>query len=58
MQPQVQVLDEPSAQLDPRSRRQLIELLDSLVLSNPAFLDQHALESPQLQRRSIKADTL
>lgn len=83
MQPQILVLDEPSAQLDPRSRRQLIELLDSLpitqliathdldmaldlcsstvvlsqgrvvfsgpteqVLSNPAFLDQHALESP------------
>jgi cobalt/nickel transport system ATP-binding protein len=27
MQPQILVLDEPSAQLDPRSRRQLIELL-------------------------------
>lgn len=83
MQPQVLVLDEPSAQLDPRSRRQLIDLLRSLpitqliathdldmaldlcsstvvlsqgrvvfsgpteqVLGNPAFLDQHALESP------------
>jgi cobalt/nickel transport system ATP-binding protein len=33
MQPQVVVLDEPSAQLDPRSRRQLIELLDSLTLT-------------------------
>jgi cobalt/nickel transport system ATP-binding protein len=83
MQPQVLVLDEPSAQLDPRSRRQLIQLLDSLpltqliathdldlalelcdrtvvlsqgqivydgeterILSNPEWLDQHALESP------------
>jgi cobalt/nickel transport system ATP-binding protein len=33
MQPQVLVLDEPSAQLDPRSRRQLIQLLDSLPLT-------------------------
>ncbi|MBD2021318.1 ATP-binding cassette domain-containing protein [Leptolyngbya sp. FACHB-36] len=33
MQPQVLVLDEPSAQLDPRSRRQLIHLLDSLPLT-------------------------
>ena len=33
MQPQVLVLDEPSAQLDPRSRRRLIELLDSLPLT-------------------------
>lgn len=83
MQPQVLVLDEPSAQLDPRSRRQLIQLLHSLpltqliathdldlalelcprtivlshgqivfdgiteqVLSNPDFLEQHALEMP------------
>ncbi|NJR70540.1 MAG: ATP-binding cassette domain-containing protein [Synechococcales cyanobacterium CRU_2_2] len=83
MQPQVLVLDEPSAQLDPRSRRQLIELLRSFpltqliathdldlaldlcdstivlsqgkvafsgpteqVLSNAAFLQQHALELP------------
>lgn len=30
MQPQVLVFDEPSAQLDPRSRRQLIQLLQSL----------------------------
>jgi cobalt/nickel transport system ATP-binding protein len=30
MNPQVLVLDEPSAQLDPRSRRQLIQLLDDL----------------------------
>lgn len=30
MQPQVLVLDEPSAQLDPRCRRELIHLLDSL----------------------------
>jgi cobalt/nickel transport system ATP-binding protein len=33
MQPQVLVLDEPSAQLDPRSRRQLIELLAQLPLT-------------------------
>ncbi len=33
MQPQVLVFDEPSAQLDPRSRRQLIELLHSLPLT-------------------------
>lgn len=33
MQPQVLVLDEPSAQLDPRSRRQLIQLLDRLPLT-------------------------
>lgn len=33
MQPQVLVLDEPSAQLDPRSRRQLIQLLDQLPLT-------------------------
>ncbi|HEY9762402.1 MAG TPA: energy-coupling factor ABC transporter ATP-binding protein [Trichocoleus sp.] len=33
MQPQVLVLDEPSAQLDPRSRRQLIHLLDILPLT-------------------------
>lgn len=33
MQPQVLVFDEPSAQLDPRSRRQLIELLQSLSLT-------------------------
>ena len=83
MQPQVLVLDEPSAQLDPASRRQLIQLLGSLpltqliathdldmaldlcnstivlsrgkvvfsgpteqVLSNPEFLQHHALESP------------
>jgi cobalt/nickel transport system ATP-binding protein len=30
MQPQMLVLDEPSAQLDPRSRRQLMQLLHSL----------------------------
>jgi cobalt/nickel transport system ATP-binding protein len=30
MQPEILVFDEPSAQLDPRSRRQLIELLQSL----------------------------
>lgn len=30
MQPQILILDEPSAQLDPRSRRLLIELLQSL----------------------------
>ncbi|MBW4537204.1 MAG: ATP-binding cassette domain-containing protein [Pleurocapsa minor HA4230-MV1] len=33
MKPQVLVLDEPSAQLDPRSRRQLIELLTNLPLT-------------------------
>jgi len=33
MEPQVLVFDEPSAQLDPRSRRQLIELLQSLPLT-------------------------
>ncbi|HEY9618056.1 MAG TPA: ATP-binding cassette domain-containing protein [Microcoleaceae cyanobacterium] len=33
MQPQVLVLDEPSAQLDPRSRRQLIHLLDQFPLT-------------------------
>lgn len=33
MQPQVLVLDEPSAQLDPRSRRQLINLLQGLPLT-------------------------
>jgi cobalt/nickel transport system ATP-binding protein len=33
MQPQVLVFDEPSAQLDPRSRRQLIELLQNLPLT-------------------------
>jgi cobalt/nickel transport system ATP-binding protein len=33
MQPQILVLDEPSAQLDPRSRRQAIELLKSLPIT-------------------------
>ncbi len=33
MQPQILVLDEPSAQLDPRSRRQLINLLKGLSLT-------------------------
>lgn len=33
MQPQVLVFDEPTAQLDPRSRRQLIELLQTLPLT-------------------------
>jgi cobalt/nickel transport system ATP-binding protein len=98
MQPQVLVLDEPTAQLDPRSRRQLIQLLHhlpltqliathdldmalelcdrtvvlshgdivydgqtELILSNPEFLEQHALEMPlcysrpycQLEHRPI-----
>ncbi len=88
MQPQVIVLDEPSAQLDPRSRRQLITLLSYLpltqiiathdldlavdlctrtivlsqgqvvfdgptdqVMSDPEFLEQHALESPLCNSR-------
>jgi cobalt/nickel transport system ATP-binding protein len=33
MEPQILVLDEPSAQLDPRSRRQSIELLQNLPLT-------------------------
>ncbi|WP_013323430.1 energy-coupling factor ABC transporter ATP-binding protein [Gloeothece verrucosa] len=33
MEPQILVLDEPSAQLDPRSRRQLLELLKTLPLT-------------------------
>jgi cobalt/nickel transport system ATP-binding protein len=33
MQPQILVLDEPSAQLDPRSRRQLIELLRNFPIT-------------------------
>lgn len=33
MHPQILVFDEPSAQLDPRSRRQLIELLQKLPLT-------------------------
>jgi cobalt/nickel transport system ATP-binding protein len=33
MQPQILVFDEPSAQLDPRSRRQLIQLLQQLPLT-------------------------
>ena len=33
MKPQILVFDEPSAQLDPRSRRQLIELLQTLPLT-------------------------
>lgn len=33
MQPQILVFDEPSAQLDPRSRRQLIHLLQKLPLT-------------------------
>jgi cobalt/nickel transport system ATP-binding protein len=33
MQPQILVLDEPSAQLDPRARRQLIELLRSFPIT-------------------------
>ncbi len=33
MRPQILVMDEPSAQLDPRSRRQLIQLLKTLPLT-------------------------
>jgi cobalt/nickel transport system ATP-binding protein len=42
MKPQVLVLDEPSAQLDPRSRRQLIELLKTLSLTQ--LLATHDLD--------------
>jgi cobalt/nickel transport system ATP-binding protein len=33
MQPQILVFDEPSAQLDPRSRRQLIHLMQGLPMT-------------------------
>jgi cobalt/nickel transport system ATP-binding protein len=33
MQPQIMTLDEPSAQLDPRSRRQFIQMLQSLSIT-------------------------
>jgi cobalt/nickel transport system ATP-binding protein len=42
MQPQILVLDEPSAQLDPRSRRQLIELLRTLPFTQ--FIATHDLD--------------
>jgi cobalt/nickel transport system ATP-binding protein len=42
MYPQILVLDEPSAQLDPRSRRQLIELLRTLPLTQ--FIATHDLD--------------
>jgi len=42
MQPQVLVFDEPSAQLDPRSRRQLIQLL--LTLSETQLIATHDLD--------------
>jgi cobalt/nickel transport system ATP-binding protein len=42
MEPQVLVLDEPTAQLDPRSRRQLIRLLDSLPQTQ--FIATHDLD--------------
>ncbi|MFM7438583.1 MAG: energy-coupling factor ABC transporter ATP-binding protein [Snowella sp.] len=42
MHPQILVLDEPSAQLDPRSRRQLIELLRTLPLTQ--FIATHDLD--------------
>ncbi len=42
MHPQVLVLDEPSAQLDPRSRRQLIDLLSTLPLTQ--FIATHDLD--------------
>ncbi|BAS57528.1 energy-coupling factor ABC transporter ATP-binding protein [Leptolyngbya boryana CZ1] len=52
MQPQVLVLDEPSAQLDPRSRRQLIELLDSLPLTQ--LIATHDLDlALELCKRTI-----
>lgn len=42
MEPQVLVLDEPTAQLDPRSRRQLIRLLDGLPQTQ--FIATHDLD--------------
>lgn len=42
MQPQILVFDEPSAQLDPRSRRQLIQLLQTLPLT--ALIATHDLD--------------
>jgi len=42
MQPQVLVFDEPSAQLDPRSRRQLIQLLQTL--SETQLIATHDLD--------------
>ena len=42
MQPQILVFDEPSAQLDPRSRRQLIDLLKTLPLTQ--FIATHDLD--------------
>lgn len=42
MNPEILVLDEPTAQLDPRNRRQLIRLLDSLPLTQ--FIATHDLD--------------
>jgi cobalt/nickel transport system ATP-binding protein len=42
MQPQILVFDEPTAQLDPRSRRQLIQLLQHLPMTQ--FIATHDLD--------------
>lgn len=52
MQPQVLVFDEPSAQLDPRSRRQLIHLLQGLPMTQ--LIATHDLDlALELCRRTL-----
>jgi cobalt/nickel transport system ATP-binding protein len=52
MQPQVLALDEPSAQLDPRSRRQLIQVLAKLPITQ--LIATHDLDlALELCRRTI-----